>query len=545
MPQDGPRSRFLYVEVPVPTKRARAARAIARRTPSATNTGGHELPETGQTCQKGSSTLSPGPSVKGKEREAEQDPLVISEVRNGSLPGSAQAAPESVLSTVLPAEVSTDIQAAEPSTSTLPSTNLEEAATLAQSLLKPASSSSSTSPTAKPDTEISSPAKQKTRSRRRRKKKRIIVDSEGSNSERPSFAPRPAADSGTRLQEGAVVSTNASAPTGENSIPAQGSAATVTGQVPEPEYTRLGVDEEISKILGRSLHGQRYAYTVKLSGGQRAVVSRLSVHSCFAAMHITEAFTMQVPESALHEYQDLLDDWLTLSEGGWREDGKVYSDSESEEELSNAMRGATDSDDAYSADQREASPDRDEMSEEDDVSSATSSEIPLRIEASRRSEREGAKKKVDYSKQAEYNEEDEDMSEGALTESDSDRSETDDSRSPRRARSTEKDGGRSVRKGGRRSQASKTAARVLDNDDADASEEEFIEGDIVEENLRPEQFHRQVRLIIDNIRVQMIDFWYRRAARIVKLLLQVGFCLSSSRRQKGNARAEVKTESGT
>lgn len=486
MTQDAPRSRFLYVEVPLPTKRARAVRSVARGSLTS-NTAEHGLSEPGPSIQKEISTFSAGPSLKGKERAVDHDPEPSLEGRNGSLTQWDQAASEERPSAVLPAATIPGSQAIERLSTAVPSTEPEQARGSAQALSQATGSSSDTPITPGPDMEASSPVKENTKHRKRkRRRKRTIAESEGSSSEKPSSAEQLARD-----EDGAAGSTNASKlPNGTSASLQQETINTAISEVSEPQYTSLGVDEEISKILGRELYGKRYAYTVKLSGGQRAVVSDSDGPLQQGAMPVLILHAAQVPESALHEYQDLLDDWLNLFEGGWREDGKVYSDSESEGDSPKTMRQNVDSDEAYSDHENEASADEEKLTTEEDVSSDESDEVPLRIEASRRSEREGAKKKIDYSKQAEYNEEDEDMSDGVLTDSESDLSDMDDV--PGGSRSNEKSTTRS-KKGNKRSEASSSELKVWDDNDDKSSEEEFVEGGFAEDNLRPEQFHRQVR----------------------------------------------------
>jgi hypothetical protein len=195
----------------------------------------------------------------------------------------------------------------------------------------------------------------------------------------------------------------------------------------------------------------------------------------------------------LHTYQDLLDDWLEVFNGGWREDGKVYSDSESGEDNTTEMEKHPDSDEAYSDDMQGTSPETEDNSSDKDALSDSSDDVPLHVEASRRSQRDAAKKKVDYSKQAEYNEEDEDMSEGAVTESESDSSAANSAASKNRSiGSNGKGTSFRPKAANKRIRTSPTA----DNPHAgDETEEEFIEGGVREENLRPEQFHCRVRVV--------------------------------------------------
>lgn len=156
------------------------------------------------------------------------------------------------------------------------------------------------------------------------------------------------------------------------------------------------------------------------------------------------------------------------------------------------MRKRVDSDDLYdgvpdAGSQREEESYDEAMSEEEEGDlSDESEEVPLSLQASRRSEREAARKKIDYSKQAEYNEEDEDMSEGALSDSESEQSVASTAVTSRVQRNKS---GRGGSKGKRSSGPSTSTQPILLDDD---SEEEFIEGGVKEEDLRPEQFHCRV-----------------------------------------------------
>jgi hypothetical protein len=151
-----------------------------------------------------------------------------------------------------------------------------------------------------------------------------------------------------------------------------------------------------------------------------------------------------------------------------------------------------DSDDLYdgvpdAGSQREEESYDEAMSEEEEGDlSDESEEVPLSLQASRRSEREAARKKIDYSKQAEYNEEDEDMSEGALSDSESEQSVASTAVTSRVQRNKS---GRGGSKGKRSSGPSTSTQPILLDDD---SEEEIIEGGVKEEDLRPEQFHCRV-----------------------------------------------------
>lgn len=238
-----------------------------------------------------------------------------------------------------------------------------------------------------------------------------------------------------------------------------------------------------------------------------------------------------------------MDDWLEIFNSGWREDGQIYSDSESGEDNSTAIKRQLDSDEAYSDDMRGDSPDSEEDSSDEDASSDESDDIPLQVEATRRSQRDAAQKKVDYSKQEEYNEDDEDMSDGALTESESGFSAANSAASKSRSLGSNGKTAKSRPKAAnKRSQASPSA----DNMHADEeTEEEFIEGGVREEDLRPEQFHCRVRVLL--LGAEYLPWLIRnrcRTVHFVKRPPRESSYLNLSRKRNENARKQMMMATG-
>lgn len=278
MSRDGKSRRFLYVEVPLPTARARAARSAGSSIHRNNEQSVNPLDEAGP--QKGSiPSVSPVPSLKGKGRQLEDDPLPTTVRRSGSSQQSAQAASGPDLAMLFD-----DDAVAGPSVSPRPLTSLKTTLQ-APTMLHIGSSSSSTLTALAPDTEgsISLP-KQKTNTKRRRRQKRIIAGSDASDQSTLSSGSglsTPSEDEGGLTEEPVESSraTPASSPVLNSKIrslhksnQSTSSEAPAASDAP-PKYTPLGVDEEITKILGRKRYMQEYAYTVKLKGGQRALVS--------------------------------------------------------------------------------------------------------------------------------------------------------------------------------------------------------------------------------------------------------------------------------
>jgi hypothetical protein len=263
MPQAGKTRRFLYVEVPLPTKRALSVRSAASDIINNTSQPLEHLHEVAAS-EKGSFPPLAVPSLKGKERQLEDEPLPAGVLRSGSPQQLAQAASESAPPAVeLTTLFDNDNAHAGPSKQPLPQTNSSTSTSLqAPAMLHIASSSSSNlTPVAPQSEEEITLPKQKTSAGRRRRKKRVIAESDASDQYTRSSTSIQAAVS--KKQSGISEGIPASSPT----------QAIDTTDDSSPEYSSLGVDEEITKILGRKRYKQEYAYTVKLKGGQRALVS--------------------------------------------------------------------------------------------------------------------------------------------------------------------------------------------------------------------------------------------------------------------------------
>lgn len=261
MIQDGRTRRFLYVEVPLPTKRALAVRSAQSDIIENTTQALKPLDEVAAS-ENGRLPLLALPSLKGKERQVEDDQSLGDASRSGSPQQWARAASDSARPAIeLETLFDDDNLHAGPSKPSLLPTNTSTSLQAPASLHTTSSSSSNlTAMDPQPEAEVELP-KQKTNTRRRRRKKRVIAESDASDQNTPS----------STIHESAV-------PGKKSSMSKARSASSSTQPIDltddtTPEYTSLGVDEEITKILGRKRCGQEYAYTVKLKEGQRTLVS--------------------------------------------------------------------------------------------------------------------------------------------------------------------------------------------------------------------------------------------------------------------------------
>lgn len=187
-----------------------------------------------------------------------------------------------------------------------------------------------------------------------------------------------------------------------------------------------------------------------------------------------------------------------MLESGWREDGKIHSDSGSDGDDKGKQKASDDSD-AYSEDgnpgeKSDADSEGDmDVDTSDEGTNLSSADIPLQQQSSRRSNREAAQKKVDYSKQAEYNEEDDMMSEESEDSSEEATSSVDVPLSKERRRASSDSDfevvSRPSHQNKQRLQASSTDGKSAGDT---GSDEQFVEGGIQEKDLRPEQFHSPV-----------------------------------------------------
>lgn len=278
--------KFLYVEVPLSKRGRSAVRSRARDTYAtdtaklhAANTGGHVHAEHSRASEGTGSIASSGPSLKDKERGIGIDPPRGLELGPGSPPSTtAQATSVPSPSSSLPAASVATSQNAGPSTISTPSA-ASEGLTLPAPAIHPTHSLTSSTFLQPDSPAIARPSgRQKNKTTTRKRKKRVIVESDTSNPEKPSSAQHsPVHQAGPVQTTIAPISLSGPA----NSASPLGSSSKIVTGIREPEYTSLGIDEEISKILGRTLFGQDYAYTVKLKGGQRALVSsHPSITSC-------------------------------------------------------------------------------------------------------------------------------------------------------------------------------------------------------------------------------------------------------------------------
>lgn len=284
MPQNGAATRrFLYVEVPAPTKRASSVRLH----------GGNVLKNGRQPLgikddsdlASGKEILSdvPGPSLKGKERQVDQEGEVgnVDVRRSGSPQQSGQAVSEEYQ----PVGEHVNHPNGEDVESALSS--LPEASP-SGSLLAPAisvSSSSSTTRTAvdsdRHEAILPRKATDNIKGIPKKRKKRVIEESDASETGAAGSlaiatvhqvaAPLQSQPPTTIASDSTALPTTDKAPSiAASSRSTNESLATLDTS---PKYTKLGVDEEITKILGRKQFGSDYAYTVKLKSGHQALVS--------------------------------------------------------------------------------------------------------------------------------------------------------------------------------------------------------------------------------------------------------------------------------
>lgn len=261
-----------------------------------------------------------------------------------------------------------------------------------------------------------------------------------------------------------------------------------------------------------------------------------------------KSLNVQVSETALDTYQDLLQDFDELAQDGWREDGKEYTDSSDDEDttsMSKRKKRKSDHDDAYSMDIDEGAEQGEEEADVEEDSSAEGSpadsdDIHSPVKASRRSNREAARKRIDYSKQAEYDEEDDEIPESS--ESSSSESDSSDMPSKMRRANIDSDSDLEVASGPTRgigrSQASKAARMLLDDENSGA--EEFIEGGEKEGDLRAEQLHNPVSSPSSLFAVWpkvFRAFLCFRAVLIAKLHPHDCCCLNISRKRDANERS--------
>lgn len=248
---------FLYVEVPRPKKSANSVRSATDDLYK--NNGQASIIKTVGT-EKIVSVVSEGIS-KGKGREQ-----VDAEVSHSTRPSRSPAPSNQVAagsSTTTRIDLP-QIIAAGPSSSTSvtqPVTRSNNEDLLAPSMSKIGSSSSTALSSLKPESDESrSPAvvRQNGKPRRRNRKKMIIHDSDESDGEQagPSTASRLKRD--------------------EHQSPrgiASGIQFTFPTTAEEIEYAKLGVDEEITRVLGRKRYGPHFAYAVKLKDRSKVFVS--------------------------------------------------------------------------------------------------------------------------------------------------------------------------------------------------------------------------------------------------------------------------------
>lgn len=260
----------------------------------------------------------------------------------------------------------------------------------------------------------------------------------------------------------------------------------------------------------------------------------------------------KVPETALDQCPDLLEEYTDLLKSGWREDGKIHSDSGSEDDDQDKKKASDDSD-AYSENENpgnksDADSEGDmDVDTSDEGTHLSSEDIPLQQQASRRSNREAAQKKVDYSKQAEYNEEDDAMSEETEDSSDEATSSVDVPLSKQRRRASSDSDfevvSRPSHQPKQRPQASSTDVKSV----GDAgSDEEFVEGGIQEKDLRPEQFHSPVSVYVYFMaHICYLTAGNARIVRNAKLLRLGAFFPSILGKRNGSGKSRTKRVTGT
>lgn len=244
---------FLYVEVPRPKKRANSVRSATDDLHK--NNGQASIKEAVGT-EKIVSEAAEGIS-KGKGRE-QFDAEVSQSTRPSRSPApSDQVAAGSSTTTRIDFP---QVNAAGPSSSSsvtpfVTQSNNEDL--LAPPMINIGSSSSSALSSLKPESERSrSPAvvRQNGRIHRHNRKKVIIHDSDESDGEQ-------AGPSTAKSLRGVASESQFTFPTTAEEI----------------EYANLGVDEEITRVLGRKRYGPHYAYAVKLTDRSKVFVSLASI----------------------------------------------------------------------------------------------------------------------------------------------------------------------------------------------------------------------------------------------------------------------------
>ena len=255
---------FLYVEVPPPRKRASSIRTAANYDSDDNNNNSQtsKASTSGHSKTALSLTTSQSSNNKGKERERVNGEA-SSSARNSRSPA--------LLDQARPGPSSTTARTEDPQSSTAGTSvssvphQLNGSGLSAPTLKATGSSSSSTASSGKQGDEGSgSPptmARPKGHGLSTRKKRKIVIhESDESSGETVAVRAAP-----PRRKDRQVSSQK------------QQTNGSISSKVfpeteDEVEYTSLGVDEEIAKVLGSKKYGSHYAYAVKLKDRSKVFV---------------------------------------------------------------------------------------------------------------------------------------------------------------------------------------------------------------------------------------------------------------------------------